>query len=256
MIPKSRVLRNTLAVLWVVAMVGMAFAADERGLPANLDLKGSDVYFSSATYQSNIQGDKDLGTLAAAHPAIADQAIAYGFAAKSDEAKFFIIGSLYAEALAYLRSDNTDLAVKRLEAIEKELIALRAPNSLYNYISKTRNLIETNRYPGEILGEFLALLQPFCEDYAQSRGEDKLTLFRAGSWLVNLSLTAAAQDKAMLQQPAKVHYFTVEMKRLDAPKGVLDALDKITTIVEKKEVTDADLKEVLKLVKQIQTILA
>jgi hypothetical protein len=241
--------------IFLVFSASIAFAQGARVPPRDIDLSSGESLFNSYKFQSGIKSDKGLGNLAKEHSAIGEQASSFGFAAKSEEAKFFIIGALYSETIAYLKSGNLDLAAKRLESIEKEFISLRVPSSLYNFVTKARNLIQTKKYKSEVLGEFLSLFQPFYEDYAKGKGEDKLTLFRAGSWLVDMSLTAAAGDKELLRQKGTLDYFTKEMKRMDAPKGVMDALDEITKIAEKKEISDRDTKEVLNLVKKIQTIL-
>ncbi|MBN1254744.1 MAG: hypothetical protein JXA50_05670 [Deltaproteobacteria bacterium] len=246
-----------MVALFAVFTASGAYAGKKSINPEdfNLSKAKTDVVFDSSVFQSGITSDKSIGTLAKEQSTIGTKATAYGFAAKSEEAKFFLIGTLYAEALAYLRSNDIDLAADRLKAIEKNFIDLNVPSSLYNYISKTRNLLETKRYSVEVVGEFLSLFQPFYEDYAKGKGDDWLTLFRAGTWLVDMSLAAAAGDTNLLRQKAKLDYFTTEMKRMDAPKGALDALAEITKISEQKEIAEKDAKQVLKLVKKIQTVL-
>jgi hypothetical protein len=237
-------------ILWS----SVAFSAELPKIPQNLNA-GSGETFDSYRFQSAIRSDKSLGALAKEHSVLGEQTTSYGFAAKSEEAKFFIIGSLYSEALAYLKAGNPDMAAKRLAAIENEFINMLVPSALYNYISKTRNIIETKRYSPEAQAEFLSLFQPFYEDYAKSKGENKFTLFRAGSWLMDMSLAAAGGEKDLLRQQGKLDYFIKEMKRMDAPKGAIEALDEIATISKAKEISDKDAEKVLKLVKKIQTIL-
>ena len=239
----------------VVFSVSTAFSQQAQIDLKDLHPKGGGVYFNSYSFQSGIKAGKSLGTLAKENSTAGEKATAYGFAAKSEEASFFIIGALYSESIAFLKSGERDPASKRLESIENEFIKLGVPKSLYNYITKTRNLLGKKEYSTEVLEEFLSLFQPFFEDYAKGKAEDKLILFRAGSWLVDMSLTAAAGDKELLRQKGTLDYFTKEMKRMDAPKGVLGSLDEITKISEKKEITDRDAKEVLEQVKKIQTIL-
>jgi hypothetical protein len=247
--------KQTVAVFMIlIVWATIAFSAEPLQPPQNLGT-GSGETFDSARFQSAIRSGKSLGSLAKENSVFGEQASSYGFAAKSEEAKFFIIGSLYSEALAYLKSGNADLAAKRLEAVESEFINLQVPSSLYNYISKTRNILETKRYTAEGQAEFLSLFQPFFEDYARTKGEDKLTLFRAGSWLTDMSLAAAGGDTALLRQQGKLNYFIKEMKRMDAPKGVIDALGEIVKVAGKKEITDKDAADVLKQVKKIQTAL-
>lgn len=254
----------TMAALVAVFAASGAFSQEQPAVPKDLNarhllssLKGGEVVFDSSSFQSEIRSGKSLGALAKEQSVVGEKATAFGFAAKSDKAKFFLIGSLYSEALAYVRSGDIALAADRLKAIETQFIAIRVPSSLYNYISRTRNLLETKRYSTEVVRELLSLFQPFFEDYARGmgKGEDKLTLFRAGSWLMDMSLAAAAGDTNLLRQKAKLDYFNTEMKRMDAPNGVLDALAEITKISEQKEIAERDAKQVLKQVKRIQTIL-
>ena len=247
------------AAFLVSIFVGSAVSAsgqEERAIPAIPDTSGSEIHFDASAFQADIRSENDLGTLAKKHVSLGDPAVTFGFAAKSVESKYFIIGSLYSEALAYLRSNQFDLAAKRLESIEEEFINLQIPSSLYNYISKTRNMLERKKYSKEVLEDFLALFQPFYEDFAKNQGSDKLTLFRAGSWLVNMGLTAAAKDTVMLAQADKAQYFTKELKRLNAPKGVLNAFEQITQIAGKEKITRKDARTILKLVKEIQGVLA
>lgn len=248
-------INSLLVVLVLVFCSSTPFAQIPQVNPKDLEQSGGSEYFNSYRYQSNIKSGKSLGTLAKENSTIGEKAVTFGFAAKSEEAKFFTIGALYSESIAYLKSGNKELAAKRLESIEKEFINLGVPNSLYNYIIRTRAMVENKKYSANVLGELISLFQPFFEEYAKSKGEDKLILFRAGSWLVDMSLTAAAGDNELLRQKGTLNYFTKEMKRMDAPKGVMDALDEITKIVEKKDITNRDAREVLNLVKKIQTIL-
>jgi len=232
------------------------FAAEPRNVPQVNFQEDGKAYFNSAYSQTAIQSDESLSNLATTHTSIGEDPVSYGFAAKSDEAKFFIIGTLYSEALAHLGSGNFSIAANRLEAVEKQFIVLQVPPSLYNYVSKTRNLIELKKYSIEALLDMLSLFQPFFEDYAKSQNQDKLILFRAGSWLVDMSLTAAANDKQLIKQGKRqLVYFIKEMKRMDAPKGVLKSLEKIDRIASKDEIDEKDVERVLKQVKKIQTIL-
>jgi len=248
--------RKQIAVVFVILTLGttLGFSQEVFKLPKNLGTNSTEN-FNSAYFQSAIRSGKSLGALAKENTFAGNPATSFGFAAKSEEAKFFIIGSLYSESLACLKSSDPDLAAKRMEAMQQEFINLLAPSSLFNYTSRTLNILKTKRYSTEAQLEFLSLFQPFFEDYAKTKGEDKLTLFRAGSWMMDMGLAAAAGDKGMLKQPEKLGYFTREMKRMDAPQGVLDALDDIGKITVKKDITDKEAQEVLDLVKKIQTIL-
>ena len=242
--------------VFIVLPVSAVFAADPHPIPESSLLQGGQAYFNSANYQSTIQSSDSLSRLAQTQSPIGGDAAAYGFAAKSDEAKFFIIGALYSEALAHLRGDNLQLAAERLEAIENQFVAIQAPSALYNFIIKVHSRVALGKYPSETLMDMLSFFQPFFEAYAQDLSQDKLILFRAGSWLVDMSLTAAADNRDLIRQAKpQLAYFTKEMKRMDAPKGVLEAYGNINEIADKEDVSDKDVQKVLKQVKKIQTIL-
>jgi hypothetical protein len=242
-------------VVVLIFFIGISFADEARVGEEKYDPEGGEVIFNSNSFQSEIESEKSLGSLAKSIFPEGDDAFSYGFAAKSDEAKIFIIGALYSEGLAYLKSGDLGMAKARLEAISKEFINLNVPSSLYNYATQMQNWMNTEKYSADILVDFYALFQPFFEDFARGLGEDELILSRAGSWFVDMSLSAAAGDRIMLKQSEKIKYFMKEMKRMDAPKGVLDALGRIEKIAEKDEISDKDIEKVLESVKKIQTIL-
>jgi len=234
---------------------GFASAGDDLVLPDKIDLTGSTMNFDSSQFQASINSDESLGSLALQNTSIDEGAVEFGFAAKSEEAKFFIIGTLFSESLAYLRGGNNQMAVNRLKAMEREFIEIGVTPSLYNYITKLRNMVETERYEGKVITEIFSLFQPFFEDFAKGRNDDNRLLFQTGSWLVDMSLAAASGNKGLLVQTEKLKFLSEEMKRMDAPKGVIDALADITNISAKKEIEDRDTKKVLKLVKKMQSLL-
>jgi hypothetical protein len=212
--------------------------------------------FNSDILQSGIRSPFNLGGLAKQNSPITEQGSTFGFAAKSDEARFFLIGASYSEALAYLEGGKLDLASHRLQFIEEQLIEMGVPSSLYTLISKTHNILNTEKYPKEYVRILLSLFQPFFEEYAQSKSEDKLILFRAGSFLSDIGLVAAAGNTELLRQSTNLTYFSTEMTRMDAPKGVLEALAEMHKISEKESLTDHDAATVLKLVQKIEQLLS
>jgi hypothetical protein len=227
-------------------------AAATRELLTHFDLRDHATFFNSHLFQSGIKTETSLGALAAAHPAFENRSVALGFAATPE---FYVIGALYAEALAFLHSGNVDVAAKRLVSIEKELRRVPGPSSLANYVSNVRHVLESGQYQPVVLRDGLALFQPLCEEYARDQGTEQLTLFRVGAWLVDMRLTAAAGDKVLLQQGNRARYFLHEMQNLHAPQGVLDALGQLSHLVAKPQIADGDVQEVLRLVQKIQTIL-
>jgi len=249
--------RLKVVVICAVLLIFPGLAYPQDGIdPENLKLGSSSPYFNPGAFQSGLWSAKNLGELATKNSPVREKATTFGFSAKSEEAKFFIIGALYSEALACLKSGDRDTASKRLQLIEREFINMGAPSSLYSYVSKTRNMLENDNYPPEYMLTVLSFFGPFFEDYAKSKSEEKLTLFRAGSWLVNMGLAAAAGDKMLLKQPDTLSYFTAQMKKMDAPKGVLDALGQIEKVSRKEQITDKDSEQVLELIKEIENLLS
>jgi hypothetical protein len=226
--------------------------ATTRDLLTRLDLHNSAAFFNSSLFQSSIQSETSLGALAAAHPALEDQARSLGFAAMSE---FYRVGALYAEALAYLRSGNLEVTAKRLTAIEKQLRRLSVPSSLADQVRHMRHLLESGQYTSAVLGEGLALFQPLCEQVAREQGPEQLMLFRVGTWLVDMRLTAAAGDTVLLRQGDKARYFLHEMQRLNAPPKVVEALERLNHLMVQSTMTGADVQEVLRLVKLMQMLL-
>lgn len=253
-------LRTTaVAVIAILVAVPVLLAEEQGKLPVDTSHieTGGELHHSSYHHQAAIKNssDKSLGDIAREQSPVKDEALAYGFAAKSDEAKFFIIGSLYSEVLAYLHSGDDEAAVERLKAMETEFIRLGVDQSLYNYVTKMRSMISSGEYESAHTAELMSLFQPFFEDYAKGESADKLTLFRAGLWLLDMSLTASAGDLEMLHQASILDHFISEMKRMDAPMGVIRSLDEISEIVHQDSVSDRDVRTILKLVSRVQTIL-
>jgi hypothetical protein len=238
-----------------ILALGLGLAAQEPKTLPKLDGVPVTPVFNSGRFQARISGPQGLGVLANDVSVFGKGDQAMGFAAKSDEAKTFLIGSFYSEALAYVRGGKTDLAVERIKAMEREFIAMGAPNAVNAVLSRVENLIATKKYEPAVLLDFLGLAQPVCEDYLLSKGKDRLTLFQAGSWLMDMGLAAAAKDKSLLRQPDVLNFFIAEMKRMDAPKGVQDSLAEISAISVKKDIVDRDADQVLKLIKRIQSVL-
>jgi hypothetical protein len=239
-----------------VLALGLGLAAQEgQRVPPKLAGAPVTPVFDSGRFQSRISGPQGLGALANDLTLFGKGGQAMGFAAKSEEAKTFLIGSFYSESIAYVRGGKPDLALERLKAIEKEFITMGVPNSIYGFVSRIENFLTTKKYEPAVLLDFFALFQPVYEEYLLSKGKDRLTLFQAGSWLMDMALASAAKDKSLLKQPQVLDYFAAEMKRMDAPKGVQDSLAEISAIATKKEIADRDAEQVLKLIKRIQTVL-
>jgi hypothetical protein len=212
---------------------------------------------SAYDFQTNLIRNANLGALVDAHSTVEEQMVAYGFASKPAPARSYFLGTLYAEALAYARSGDTETATGRWVAIRKEVESIAKPLAVY-----TRHMETLLTAPADDQADsraelmaLMALFEPLYEDYAGAGAVQTLPLFRAGTWLTNARLAAAIGDKAALQTPATVRYFQDEMLRLEAPKGVLDALSRMGRVVEQDTLADGDVKVMLKLVQRVQELL-
>ena len=119
-----------------------------------------------------------------------------------------------------------------------------------------QHLLQNQQYTAEALEKFLALFEVLYTEDAGSVDAENPTLFRAGTWVENMKLAAAAGDKDALRQVTTAQYFRREMQSLHAPQGILDALEQISHIVAKPEMTARDVTDVLTLAKQVQRLLS
>jgi hypothetical protein len=219
-----------------------------------LDPLGREKALQTYTFQAGIHSTTDLGTLVTAHAVADEPAVAFGFAATSERARFFLLGTRYAEALAYAHSGDLHAVAQRLATVHQELVDLQVPSVLLDYLNEMQHLLQNRQYSAEVLEKFLALFEVLYTEDAKHIGAESLTLWRAGSWVENMKLAAAAGDKHALRQGTTAQYFTREMQSLHAPQGILDALEQISHIVTQPELTDGDVKKVLNLTKQVQQL--
>lgn len=246
-------------VCFVAALGVSAYGgAAELGKLPNIQAPKSvnQTMFSSTSDQSLISSDEPLGKLALANSLMSEKATQMGFAAKSPEAKLFLIGSYYSEALALNKSHDNDEALKRIVAIKNMLIELGAPAGLYSYVTHLESLMLHKEKSEEMIADYMSMMQPLLDDYAQSLSADKHTLFRTGTWLVDMGLAAAAGDVSLLKQDDRIGSIIADMKRMDAPKGAQDALEEIKQISSKQDVDKHDAKKILSLVKKMQSVLS
>ena len=234
--------------------VGQRTPDSQQAAGPGLDPLGRERPWQAYAFQARIHSATDLGTLVTAHAVADAPAVAFGFAPTSERARSFPLGTRYAEALAYVRSGNLDAAAQRLATMHQELIDTQGPSALASYLSLMQHLLQNQQYTAEALEKFLALFEVLYAEDARSVGTESLTLFQAGSWMQNMKLAAAAGDKDALRQVRTAQYFRREMQSLHAPQGSLDALEQISHIVAKPELTDRDVKEVLTLTKQVQRL--
>jgi hypothetical protein len=253
-----------LAVMLLLSLsinIWTGFRAFEQHTPASPqaagpvpDPLGREEPLQTSTFQAGIHSATDLGTLVTAHAVADEPAVAFGFAATSERARLFLLGTRYAESLAYVHSGNFDAAAQRLATMHQALMDMQGPRALSSYLSVMQHLLQDRQHTAAVLREFLALFEVLYTEDAQSIGTESLTLFRAGAWMENMKLAAAAGDKNALRQVTTAQYFRREMQSLHAPQGILNALEQISHIVAKPDLTDRDVTEILTLAKQVQRL--
>jgi hypothetical protein len=239
-----------------VAMVLIVAVLVPRWLQWGKERQLSEAVGNAWQYQARLQPQKHLSGLLREHSILSEQPTAFGFAARPEGTRFFLIGSLYAEALAHVHSGNFEVARQLWTALEREVLALQPPDSLVDYLRQARIYLENAQPSPQEVGEFLARFQPLADAYTQSRGAEQRLLWQAGTWLVNLYLTAATNNKGLLRQMGTVQYFQSALHKLPAPNAVLEALDTIARLMEKPHMAETDVQEVLAQVKHIQLLLS
>jgi hypothetical protein len=212
---------------------------------------------STYRFQVGMLRAKELGTFVAAHSALPAPPAVIGFTPQAGRTTFFRIGTWYAEALAALQSDTVAAAASRLDVLVRALATVQAPRPLAQYLREMQTMLQSQRYTGEEIALFLALFEPLYEDaYVRSTTREGWLLFRAGTWVENLALAAAAGDPAALRQagPALVDVHRT-LAQLQAPSEVLEALARLHRLVTMPTLTDQDLGTIRTLVQELQGVL-
>lgn len=211
--------------------------------------------YSSGNLQSAMQRSGGLGEGFTANSAFGEDASTFGFAERSPEARMFLAGTLYAEALALTQDGQYEAATDRLLALQDIVNKAEGPAALRGYLQRTTEIIAESVYDRRAMVEFLALLQPQLDGFAANNSSDMQVLFQTGAWLVDLSIAATAGDYRYLNQKMRIAYTIEEMERMEAPKGVLDGLRTIEKIAGRNQVEKRDVEKIAREVKRIQSLL-
>jgi anti-sigma factor RsiW len=208
-------------------------------------------------FQAGMQRVNELGTIVAAQSPVKEPAAVIGFTPQATRTTFFRMGELYAEALAALQGGAVEVAASRLDILTQALANVQAPRVLAQYLREMHGLLQSRQHGAEVLATFLALFEPLYEDaYARGDMTEGLTLFRAGAWVENMYLAAASGDATALRQGGQaVDEVSSALARLNAPRGVLEALDRMHPLVSRQNLTDRDISVIRTLVQDIQGML-
>jgi len=218
------------AMLALVTGVALFFPLERSG--------GPDI----AAFQARIQGGHSLKLNAqrGVFELPADRSL--GFSAASGRVDFFRIGHGYAESLAYAASGDAETARLRLRAIAESLDPV--PGDL-------AALAQGRPSPGQI-----AALEPELARIAAGAGTREATLFRAGGWLANIALAAAARDRSAMRDAApEILRLRQELESGGAAPGALRNLDTLARLLTGESFSDRDYAEAARLIREIQLVL-
>jgi hypothetical protein len=209
-------------------------------------------------FQAEMTRIHDLGAVVAAAPPLQDPTVVMGFTPQAALTDFFRIGTLYAEALATLQGGTVEVASRRLDLLMQALARVQAPHVQTQYLDEVKTMLHRRQHEDEVLARFLALFEPLYEDvYATDGGTESLLLFRAGTWLENMYLAAASGDAAAVKRGGQaVDEVRSTLARLRAPRGVLEAFERLRPLVARQPLTDRDMQAVRILVQDMQTMLS
>ena len=90
---QHKIIVSTILILVVSGLAIGALAQGERVLPGAPEATEGDVYLDSSRFQARLHSETDVSPQATQQVALGDQAVAFGFAAKSAEAKFSFDGT-------------------------------------------------------------------------------------------------------------------------------------------------------------------
>ena len=205
-------------------------------------------------FQTGLSRVKELGTFVAARSVPREPPGVVGFTPQAARTAFFRMGTLYADALAALQGGAVEAAAARLDVLTRMLASVQAPRSLAQYLREMQTFVQSQRYRGEDLAMFLALFEPlYGEVFAHINVREGVLLFRAGAWMENLSLAAAAGEAAALRQEGQtVKDMQVALAQLSAPREAIEALEQLHRLMTKQTLSDGDIKTIGTLVQTIQ----
>lgn len=235
------------AALLLISLGVNVWLGSRMGGPS--EVRTARVPVQAHIFQKEIRPDVDLGALVKAQES-ENELQAYGFASKSPRQQNFLLGTLYAEALAYARSGEVQAAAQRWQTIDQALAQTTEP--LLSYRRKMGEWLQQQPPALEQFQASLPLFESSFEIYAERQHDQTLPLFQAGAWLTNMRLAAAAGDAEGLRRGDAVAYF---LTRLEAPKGVEDRLERLGDLIAQDTLDQRELRTVLKLVEKMQQLL-
>ena len=247
-----------LNVWWGVTGFGPRSSGTRQAADTSVGDLGPAGRLRTYRFQVGMARAPEFGTFVAAHPALQEPTAVVGFTPQAARTAYFRMGTRYAEALAALHGGAPEVAAPRLDLLMQALASVQAPHALPQYLHELHTLLQSRRYEAAVMARFLALFEPLYEDaYARTDTEEGLLLFRAGAWVENLSLAAAAGDRAAVRQAgAVVEAFRTAFIQLHAPQEALEALARLRPLVARQALSDQEMSAIRALVQDIQSRLS
>jgi hypothetical protein len=164
------------------------------------------------------------------------------------------MGILYAEACATLSSGDVEATLQRLDLLARTLASVQAPPTLRRYLHQMRTALQSQQSPEQDIALSLALFEPLYDDaYAGVDTREQRLLFRAGAWLENMSLAAAAGDPTALRRGSvAAEEIRSVFTALGVPQQALAALERLQRLVRQPTLTAGDMRVIRTLVQEIQ----
>lgn len=224
--------------VWVPAMAIAALVAIFVGWYVPQSANRSDI----AAFQARIHGGgESLALLARRNAQQVPVANQFAFSAAPQRVNYFRIGHVYAESLVYAANGDLETARQRLTAIAESLgdgaeVAQLARNE------PSRRRIEA--------------IEPELARLAAAGGTHALALFRAGAWLNNAALAAAARDRTALRAAApEIQRLRHELDSADTSPGALRELGALAELLANGDLSDHDYARIARLIRDVQSLL-
>lgn len=225
------------------------------------------VRFDSANFQANITGDSELISLAHHFRTETQTTSRYGFVNQSPSHSGFAMGTMLSESLSYLISDDPARAREQMTQMSMSLKEVGSPENLQIQLGEAREFIQfaqlNNLGSAKAVQQSIASLLAFQYVYENHLGmndERQLVLFKTAIWSYNMGLAAMAGDVNAVKQFAaqdqlKPAAVVKEMTKINAPKGVMLALEQIEVLLSNKDLNKTQLPELVGVVQQLRGLL-
>ena len=170
---------------------------------------------------------------------------------RTDDQKFFTLGSLYSGLIVQTGSPSMYEAAKGIADFREAPSQLRAPAGFFGYLSVLELMTKSRAATPAIAARMAAAIQGFVSDFAHSHGDVAYLNYQAGQWVTTLALAARAHDAGALNLPA-ANYFQEKFAAQHANAATLAVLKSLQDFAGKEKLGDADYVQIEKLAEQLR----